>query len=400
MHGRLPRIDPHLTPPAIHGTAALAHLAFAGEGLAGLLRRIARPAATPAEAAALLLDSAAAHFLSFRSERGRALEAEALTRARLFRVASPRPAALRLLALVAPGGPMVNTPLDFITRNLDVQLDLLFVGPDGALPDCVPEHDLAFFAVSESAPQVLERLVPFFRDWPRPALNDPRQVARLTRDGLAAAAARLPGCAAPEIAAVTRAEAARLTDFPLLLRPHGSHAGQDLARLDNEAGLAAYLAAVPGERFFACPFIDYRSADGLFRKYRVVLIGGAAHLCHMAVSGHWMVHYLNAGMTCESGKRDMEAQAMAAFATGFAQRHAMALAALDDLMGLDYCQIDCAELPDGRLLVFEADVAAIIHQMDPPDLFPYKAPHMQRVMAAFGALLHRRAADSVAMARV
>ena len=60
-------------------------------------------------------------------------------------------------------------------------------------------------------------------------------------------------------------------------------------------------------------------------------------------------------------------------------------------LGLDYSQIDCAELPDGRLLVFEADVAAIIHQMDPPDLFPYKAAHMQRVMAAFGAMLHHQA---------
>ena len=97
---------------------------------------------------------------------------------------------------------------------------------------------------------------------------------------------------------------------------------------------------------------------------------------------------------------------MATFDYGFAQRHAAALAAENAWAGLDYFQIDCAELPDGRLLVFEADVAAIIHLMDPPDLFPYKPPQMRRVMQAFDAMLRRRAKlhspapDAVALAAV
>ena len=52
----------------------------------------------------------------------------------------------------------------------------------------------------------------------------------------------------------------------------------------------------------------------------------------------------------------------------------------------------CAETRDGRLLVFEADAAAIVHLMDPPDLFPYKQPQMRRVFAAFEDLLRRRVA--------
>ena len=80
---------------------------------------------------------------------------------------------------------------------------------------------------------------------------------------------------------------------------------------------------------------------------------------------------------------------MATFDTGFASRHAAAFAALNDWMGLDYYQIDCAETPDGRLLVFEVDTAAIIHLMDPPDLYPYKPAQMRRVFAAFDAMLRR-----------
>ena len=56
--------------------------------------------------------------------------------------------------------------------------------------------------------------------------------------------------------------------------------------------------------------------------------------------------------------------------------------------------MDCAETKDGSLLIFEADNTAIIHDMDPPDIFPYKAPQMRKVFDAFAAMLHRRAAHA------
>ncbi len=110
----------------------------------------------------------------------------------------------------------------------------------------------------------------------------------------------------------------------------------------------------------------------------------------MGISSHWMVHYLNAGMTESAEKRAEEASAMADFDQGFARRHAAAFEALHQRLDLDYYSIDCAETADGRLLVFEADAAAIIHMMDPPDLFPYKQTQMRRVFAAFEDMLRRR----------
>jgi len=44
-------------------------------------------------------------------------------------------------------------------------------------------------------------------------------------------------------------------------------------------------------------------------------------------------------------------------------------------------------------LLFEADVAMIVHDMDPPDLFPYKAPQMKLVFEAFQAMLRHAAAS-------
>ena len=80
------------------------------------------------------------------------------------------------------------------------------------------------------------------------------------------------------------------------------------------------------------------------------------------------------------------------FRRSFARRHEAAFAALHERLDFDYYSIDCAETRDGRLLVFEADTAAIIHLMDPPDLFPYKPAQMRRVFAAFDGLLRRAAA--------
>ena len=111
----------------------------------------------------------------------------------------------------------------------------------------------------------------------------------------------------------------------------------------------------------------------------------------MAVSGHWMVHYLNAGMTESAARRAEEARAMAQFDHGFARRHAGAFEALHARLGFDYYQIDCAETRDGRLLLFEADAAAIVHLMDPPEMFPYKPAQMRRVFAAFERMLRMRA---------
>jgi hypothetical protein len=403
----VPALDPDLVPPLIHGTAALAHRAYAGAGLEDLLRFIERPARTQDEHAALLLDQALAHELCFHTQPWPILQAAALAGCRLFRLAdgfgtrSAHP--FRLLALVAPGDLMMNTPLDFITAHLDVQLDLLYMVPERELPALLPDHDAAFFAVSESGLATRQRLQPLYRSWPRPVLNDPAAIGRLARDNIAEGLALLPGIRSPKTMRLTRdqiigclrGEAALpllKPGEPVLIRPSWSHAGHSLRKIDAEADLPAYLRETGGEEFFITRFVDYRGADGFYRKLRVVLIDRKPFLCHMAVSEHWMVHYLNADMTEHQARRDEEARAMAEFETGFALRHAKAFAALADWMGLDYVQIDCAEAPDGRLLVFEADVAAIIHLMDPPELFPYKPPQMRRVFSVFEAMLRRCAA--------
>jgi hypothetical protein len=182
-------------------------------------------------------------------------------------------------------------------------------------------------------------------------------------------------------------------DFPIILRPLGSQAGHDLDKLETPQEISRYLARVKDDEFFISRFIDYSGKDGLFRKFRVALIAGVPSACHMAISSHWMVHYVNAGMYEDAEKRSEEAQFMTHF-DDFMQRHRGPLEAIYQRTGLDYVCIDCAETLDGQLFVFEVDHVMVVHDMDPVDLFPYKHVHVQKVQDAFRQMLFNRTVDA------
>jgi hypothetical protein len=154
--------------------------------------------------------------------------------------------------------------------------------------------------------------------------------------------------------------------------------------------MAHYLDQRPQEEFFVSRFVDYSSDDGLFRKYRVVFVDGEPYACHMAIADRWDIWYLNAGMSADTGKRLEEETFMRTFDIGFARRHHAALAGMAGRIGLDYFTVDCAETKSGALLIFEADNTAVVHNMDPPEVFPYKPPQMRKIFDAFAAMLERR----------
>ncbi|MBV9512369.1 MAG: hypothetical protein JO303_19025 [Caulobacteraceae bacterium] len=381
--------------PAQIGLARLARLVFEGADLKPLWSRLMDRATQDATDASAAMDLATLAILAGDRDGGLNLQAQTLERQRLFRRAAARPGGLRLLVLSAPGDMMANTPLDFLLEGSDVELLTLYVTQDGALPDPLPEHDLAFLAVGESEANlpILRALEPRLAAWPRPLLNaDARRISELTRDGVCALLEGAPDLLAPRAERMDRQALAAHAAFPVIARPIGSHAGAGLVKLDDAAAAAAYLAEQPAEAFYLSPFVDYAGPDGLFRKQRIVLIDGRPFLCHHAVSPRWMVHYLNADMLENPGNRAEEATMMQTFDDDFARRHRTAFEALQARIGLDYFGIDCGETPDGRLLVFEADVAMIVHDMDPPDLFPYKKPQMRKVMDAFQAMLRQAAA--------
>lgn len=395
-------------PPYI-GFAGLWRLELSGLEIARLGPMLeARLAADPGNADAMM-DIATLSILTLNPENRAyafAMQAKALELRQVFRIPAARqPPALRVLAIACPGDMTAITHLDCLLEGSDVELEVLYALADRPLPSRMPEHDLVFVAAGESGPNrpVLERIAQFTRGSRKPVLNRPERILQLSRDSVSQMLGRIAGVSMPATVRVDRSSLEQVSRsalpvsallesgvFPIIARPEDSQGGKDLARIAHAAGLADYLAKTAGDAFFISRFIDYSGADGQFRKYRVVMIDGRPYACHMAISSHWMIHYVNADMDQSAAKRAEEARFMAGFDEEFAVQHQQALAGIDRMLGLDYYAIDCAETREGDLLVFEADTAMLVHAMDPADLYPYKAPAMRRIFDAFRSMLEKR----------
>jgi glutathione synthase/RimK-type ligase-like ATP-grasp enzyme len=340
-------------------------------------------------------------------ELGLDIQAQALAMQQRFSMpAAQQPARLRVLLLMAPGDLAANMPLDCLLEDSDIDLEYYFVLPFEALEKALlPDHDLVILGMSDSDDNrpILEAITPVLKDWPRPLLNRPSAVANTERERASQLLQGVPGLIMPPTLAVMRDALQRIAaedtpitaacegmNFPVIVRPRDSHGGHGLARLDDPEMLAGYLAGIDGEHFTISPFIDYRNEDGLYAKYRVVLVDGVPFASHMAISEHWMIHYVNAGMYEDSAKRAQEAAWMASF-DDFAARHQPALNAIYERTALDYVCIDCAQTRDGQLLVFEVDHAMVVHAMDSAELFPHKQEHMAKAKTALRNFLLRRA---------
>ena len=335
---------------------------------------------------------------------GLAIQSLALEQRRIYRLAAAeQPAKVRLLQLSVPGDIAANTPLDCLLENCDVDLIYYYVTPGNPLALPIPEHDALFVAISEADEnrEALTALEYMLANWPKPVINQPQYIPPTGREALSRLLQNAPGLLIPptlhaprsllqDIAAgkVLLTEQYAGCDVPIIVRPVGSHAGRDLAKIESADELVAYLAKVADEEFFISPFIDYSGKDCLFRKFRVVLVDGKPFASHMGVSSNWMIHYVNAGMYEDAQKREEENAFMEHF-DDFALRHRAALDTIYQRTHLDYVCIDCAETQDGQLLIFEVDHTMVVHAMDPEALFPYKQVHMEKVKIAFRDFLFR-----------
>ncbi len=389
------------------GFAKITTMAFGGTDLRPLRDELLLKVADGTAGAGDGLDLSLIMQLLGDKQTGMAIQAEVLAFHQLFRSpCSAKKPNLRVLALAAAIDIGGNTPIEFLLEQSGIELHTLYVIPGAGLPSPLPDHDVAMVIASDSdecraALDIIERAA---AHWPRPMLNPPRLVCNQDRDKLHRLLTGIEGLDIPATVCLTAAQlfdvarsALSLADvaaefqFPVVVRPRGSHAGVGLAKVDEPVALLRYLAERPEPEFFISRFVDYAGEDGLFRKYRLVFIGGRPYACHMAIADRWDIWYLNAGMTESAAKRLEEETFMQTFDIGFGRRHATALAGMAERIGLDYFTVDCAENRRGELLIFEADNTAVVHNMDSPDLFPYKPPQMRRIFEAFGAMLYGRA---------
>lgn len=196
-----------------------------------------------------------------------------------------------------------------------------------------------------------------------PVLNRPTRVRGTTREGVSRTLAGIENLIVPRVRKVRSGspqvlrglEASAAMKFPAILRRAGSHSGRVVGILRTpDDGDAAERAS---EGYYLTEFVNYRSEDGLYRKYRVFMFGGTPVFRHMIISDEWNVHAADRQRFMMSRPQVLE-ESQAMYEGGvqnFHQQVRDAFRAIDERLGLDFLGIDFGILPDGRVVLFEAN---------------------------------------------
>lgn len=233
-----------------------------------------------------------------------------------------------------------------------------------------------------------------------PIVNDPRNVIRTRRDIVAGMLQGLEGLVVPKTVRLMPGEiassvaAAHQMSYPLLVRGAGSHTGVGLLRagsaVELDAALETGAVATPA---YLTEYFDCRGTDGLFRKMRLMVCGGTVLMRHHLFFDHWMVNA--ASQKFMEDRPDLlaiEREAAAAPLKMLPPRGAELMTTIKKRVGLDYFGIDCAPLPDGRVVVFEINaVMNMLPASRHPTRGPFTLAAIGRVAQDLNALLQSRA---------
>jgi Flp pilus assembly protein TadD len=319
------------------------------------------------------------------------------------RPAAKSPAEFRVLALFAPFAG--NTPTEYLLTGKVYEANTLavFDGRGYDIEALRQEADVVFNLVSDAdqAQAVLPLVADLVDRLGLPTVNPPRKVQRTTREIVARLLACIPGCRIPkvmrlpaDVSSITALEAAATFTMPILVRPAGTHGGDDFEKFDNLSEVAAFVARHRGAEHYLIEYLDYRSADGHFRKYRFIFIGDEILPYHLAIGLDWKLHHDSTDMIDHAWTQREEEAFLTDPATFFTPGHYQALRAIRQAIGLEYLGIDCGLDAAGNLVVFEVNASMLVHQHN--EKFPYKAPFVERIRTAFEAMLRKMAISAQA----
>lgn len=257
---------------------------------------------------------------------------------------------------------------------------------------------------AEHNPRVLETLRKLVRGLGARVINRPEAVLRSTRDQVAR---RLEGIAGLWVPGAVRLRSSKPDlalrsiersglRFPLILRQAGTHTGRIVGLVRDPGELEAGLGA--GGEMIATEFVDFAGSDGLYRKYRVFMIGRHRIARHMLVSDGWNVHAKDRRRFM-AGRAELIAEEEAVLAEPggvFPGPVAAALEAVRERMELDFFGLDFGITACGEAVLFEANATMNFFPFLNDPAFAYLRGCIAPARDAFRELLGLEAGPSPA----
>ncbi|HSR74091.1 MAG TPA: hypothetical protein VLL31_04540, partial [Sulfurovum sp.] len=72
-------------------------------------------------------------------------------------------------------------------------------------------------------------------------------------------------------------------EFPVIFRQAGDHGGVSTVRVDDETE-QFYVFPLDGRDYYLTQFVEYFDENGLYKKYRLMVVDGKVYLRHVKVS--------------------------------------------------------------------------------------------------------------------
>jgi tetratricopeptide (TPR) repeat protein len=308
-----------------------------------------------------------------------------------------RPAQFRALLLFAPEAG--NTPYESLIRdgNFDSEVLLIVRGYRNDPDDRSPRVDVVVNLLSDVdfGVDIVASAIDLADSLERPVVNHPRLILATDRETISRRFAWIPGMVMPgttRIAArdlLRRARDGDLPPLPVIVRHAATHGGDRMELLHDRKEMLAFAEKAGDSTLYMTDFVDYRSADRFFRKYRFVFVGDEILPYHLAIGDVWKVHHVSTRMGAVEWMRREEEAFLQDPQRVFGPQGMAALDLIRRQIGLDYFGIDCGLDSEGRVVVFEVNASMLIH-LDNPG-FEYKVPHVRRIVDAFQRLLARKA---------
>ncbi len=284
--------------------------------------------------------------------------------------------------------------------NLSVSQLLLGCLREAPIKMAMPAVIFNCIADPDSHGRSLDRASELLEQARVPVLNRPQNVRKTTRDNIYRLLHNTPGLVVPR---TVRLAPRRLSDIraamadgdigmPFLIRPAGQHGGAGLLRVDSESDLGQLERfAFDGRGYYLTEFVDFRSPDGLYRKYRLIMLDGRVYPRHLIASDHWNIHSRSRSTVMQN---NLELIAQEQAFLDHPERHfkesvQQALAQIRRELELDYFGVDCGLNADGDLVVFEINACVnVIQRHQAP--FGYLNAAVERIRTGVIEMVLRR----------
>jgi glutathione synthase/RimK-type ligase-like ATP-grasp enzyme len=137
--------------------------------------------------------------------------------------------------------------------------------------------------------------------------------------------------------------------YPVIFRQAGDHGGKSTIKVNNSKE-AFHAFSLDGREYYLTQFVDY-AQEGLYTKYRLIVVDGEVYLRHIKISNEWMVHHANQVENPET----LQEKYAKEFSSQLKRKIILTISEIYHRLNLDYFGVDCFIDEDGNVLVFEVN---------------------------------------------